>query len=176
MGNAAGNPVFDLRQNIQETYLNSASILTSKIEHHDFGGGVNAELMILESVLPAGSVNTMRFVYQLAQPQSQYSQPIGWDPPRLYFEFWFSDLYPARYLEMWLPSNLIYDKFALNLDIQLINTAIGHSIFTNGVVNQLSQNHWQLIFPDRFTSLSPKLCIVATDRIDLSYAYRHTAA
>ena len=165
-GNTSGNPVFDLRQNIQEAYLNGNPIPTSRLRHHDFGGGPNAELIILEQVLSAGSENTLRLIYTLDQPQSPFSQPIGWDPPRLYFEFWFTDLYAARYLEMWFPSNLIYDEFGLNLDIEIINTGIEHIIYTNGQLSQLAQNHWVVQFPERFTSLSPMLCVVAADRIE----------
>ena len=164
-----GNPIFDLRQDILEVYLNKEQLPVEMVQHHDFGGGTDAQLRILQKELPSTSENTLTMVYDLNQPQSPRSQPIGWDPPRLYFEFWFSDLYPARYLEMWFPSNLIYDQFKFNLKIEIINTGIDHAVFSNGRINRLGQNHWQVEFPEKFTSFSPMLCIVASDMIE----FRH---
>jgi hypothetical protein len=120
----------------------------------------------LEKVLSANSRNKLRLIYELGEPQSPFSRPIGWNDDRLYFEFWFSDLYSARYLEMWFPSNLIFDQFASNLDIEIINTKILHIAFSNGQVDILDQNYWNLKYPNTFTSLSPMLCIVAEDIID----------
>lgn len=171
MGNTDGNPVFDLRQVIQQAFLNDVSISTDKLQHHNFGGGSDAELRVVDMPVAANSENTLRLIYELNQPQSPNSQPIGWDmvSTRLYFDFWFSDLWPARYLEMWFPSNLIYDQFRLNLDIEIVNSAFAHVIMTNGQVSELGQNHWQVQFPERFTSFSPMLLLSATDRLN----FRH---
>lgn len=161
-----GAPIFDLRQDIIRAHLNDEIFSVDKLQHHDFGGGPNAELRILEKTIPSGTENTLTLTYDLNQPNSPRSQPIGWDPPRLYFEFWFSDLWPARYLEMWFPSNLIYDQFKFKLRIEIINTGIKHTIFSNGQINVVDQNHWQIEFPDRFNSFSPMLCIVSSDRVE----------
>ena len=158
-GNSDGNPFFDLRQDIEDAYLNGLQVPVNKLRRHDFGGGINAGLIVLEEIVHSRSENILKLSYQLKQPQSPNSQPIGWNSPRLYFEFWFSDLYPSRYLEMWFPSNLIYDHFIFDLNVAIINTEIEHVIRTNGAVNQLEQNHWTIHFPERFTSLSPMLCI-----------------
>ena len=122
-------------------------------------GGPDSEIRILEKKLPAHSQNTLTVNYDLNQPQCPYSQPVGWEPPRLYFEFWFTDLHPARYLEMWFPSNLIYDQFKINLELEIINTEIHHALFSNGQVTNFGPNHWKIEFPDTFTSLSPMLVI-----------------
>jgi hypothetical protein len=169
MGKADGNAVFDLRQDIIKASLNDTPIDLNKLRHHNFGGGPDSDLIIVESLRPMESKNTLRLSYELKQPKSPGSQPIAWDPSRLYYEFWFTDLQPARYLEMWLPSNLIYDQFKISVEITIINCLLDHALFTNGQVNKLNQNHWKVEFPQRFTSLSPMLCIVALDRIE----YRH---
>jgi len=168
MGNTDGNPVFDFRQDIQEAYLNDVSVPVDKLQHHDFGGGPNAELRILDTIVPANSENTLRLIYGLNQPQAPNSQPIGWDPnsTRLYWDLWFTDLLPARYLEMWFPSNLIYDQFKFNLEIEIINSEFEHVIIANGSVNNLAPNHWRVEFRERFTSLSPMLITAAADRIE----------
>ena len=58
------------------------------------------------------------------------------------------------YLEAFIPANLIYDQFQLTLEIQIQNTAIAHSVITNGAVTTLGTNHWSISFPDRFSALS----------------------
>jgi hypothetical protein len=168
MGGTAGCPMFDLRQTIQEAYLNGAAIPPINLAQHDFGGGPDAQLRIVNSSLPASSTNTLRLLYEITQPQSPSSQPIAWEgtSTRVYWDFWFSDLWPARYLEMWFPSNLIYDQFLFRLDLQLVNSGFEHVLITNGSVTKLAQNHWRVEFPSRFTSLSSMLLLAAADRID----------
>lgn len=169
-GIQAGCPVFDLRQTISSAWLDGSPISSSNLTAHNFGGGTGAELRIVNSVLPPGTSHTLRLVYTLALPSSpaggSYPPNLSWSAgPRLLFNFGFTDLKPGRYLESWLPANLIYDQFALTLDVSIINTAIAHSVITNGTLTTLSANHWQIAYPARFTALSPMLEIRATDAL-----------
>jgi hypothetical protein len=134
--------------------------------HHDFGGGSGAELRILDRWLLAGSENTLRLIYELATPDSEGSNPIGWNGDRLSFDFWFSDLYAGRYLEMWFPANLIFDEFRFDLEVRLVNTGIEHTLITNGAVTDLGDKHWHIEFPDYYIACSPMLVIEATDRLE----------
>ena len=56
-----------------------------------------------------------------------------------------SDLNAGRYAEAWLPSNLIFDQFAVDLDIALA----AHSVITNGQVTVLGPGHWRVLFADQ---------------------------
>jgi hypothetical protein len=161
----SGNPIFDLRQDIKSAVLNGKPVDINKLKHHDFGGGENSEMIIIEEVVEPG-INTLVLTYEMNQPRCPRSKPIGWNSSSLYFDFWFTDLEPARYLEMWFPSNLIYDQFSFSLEIEIINTQILHKVFTNATVKDISLNHWQLFFPERFTSLSHMLVILPNDKID----------
>lgn len=170
MGAQNGNPIFDLRQTIQNAWLDGASFPVSQLAHHDFGGGAGAELRVIESVLAANSNHSLRLTYTLGLPQAStaggYPPGLSWSAgPRLVFNFGFTDLGAGRYLESWLPANLIFDQFKLDVDLQVINTAIAHSVITNGNVTTIGTNHWQVGFPDRFTALSTLLEIRATDTI-----------
>jgi hypothetical protein len=59
-------------------------------------------------------------------------------------------------------------------DSKLYVTTFGESFSMYGLtylcshdqVDTLDQNHWNLKYPNTFTSLSPMLCIVAEDIID----------
>jgi hypothetical protein len=159
IGNENGNPFFDLRQNIQNAYLNDDHISIQKIRYHDFGIKLPSALRIIEKNLPSNSSNILKLEYELNQPQSLGSKPIEFNSNSLYFDFWFSDLNPGRYWEMWFPSNLIYDHFEFHLDIQIINSHLEHTLFSNGEINKIDRNLWIVDFPNNFTSLSSMLYI-----------------
>jgi hypothetical protein len=170
MGATDGNPIFDLRQTITAATLDGVPIAVSKLAAHDFGVGTDAQLRIVESVLAAGSAHTLRVTYTLGPPQAStagsYLPAMTWSAgPRLAFNFGFTDLGAGRYLEAWVPANLIYDRFVLNLDLQVVGTAVGHTPITNGAVTALGFNHWSVAFPARFTALSPLLELRATDTL-----------
>lgn len=165
-----GNPIFDLRQTITEAWLDGASLPVAKLAHHDFGGGINAQLRIIEKVLPKGTTHTLRVKYSLGLPQAStaggYQPAITWSAgPRLAFNFGFTDLGPGRYLESWIPANLIFDQFELSLTLRIINTAIPHTVITNGTVSSLGTNHWSVTYPARFTALSTLLELRATNTL-----------
>lgn len=170
MGPVDGHPVFDLRQTITAAWLDGASLAPAKLAEHDFGGGADAQLRIVEVSLAAWTTHALRLTYNLGPPQAptigSYLPEMVWSAgPRLHFNFGFTDLGPGRYLEAWIPANLIFDQFTLALDIQIVGTAIAHTVITNGTVTGISANHWSVAFPSRFTALSPMLELGATDAL-----------
>lgn len=170
MGQSAGNPVFDLRQTLTAAWLDGVSLPVARLAHHSFGGGANANLRIIESILAAGTVHTLRVTYSLGIPQAStagsYQPAITWSSgPRLVFNFGFTDLGAGRYLEAWLPANLIFDQYEVQLQLRLLNTVVAHSVISNGTVASLGVNHWQVNFPAQFTALSPLLELRATDTL-----------
>lgn len=170
MGDQDGCPVFDLRQTIIEAWLDGASIDPVLIQQHDFGGGANAELRIVESTLMAGSEHTLRLRYSLGPPQAStagsYQPSLSWSAgPRLVFNFGFTDLGAGRYLESWVPANLIFDQYDIDLNLVLENTGIAHEMISNGLVIVNGANDWQVQWPDSSTALSTLLEIRAQDSV-----------
>jgi len=170
VGPAGGCPVFDLRQTITAVWLDGVPLAVADVALHDFGGGVGAELRVVNSVVAAGSSHALRVTYTLGTPQTStagsYQPAMTWTAgPRLAFNFGFTDLGPGRYLEAWVPANLIFDQFDISLELQIVNTAIAHTPITNGTVTALGTNHWSVTFPARFTALSPLLELRATDTL-----------
>lgn len=158
-GLQAGNPVFDLRQTITGASLDGSSLPVAKLAHHDFGGGENTQMRILESVLPAKTTHTLHLTYELSAPIGSSATISGTVPgwtagPRLVWRSAFSDLNPARYLELWIPANLIFDQFQLTVEISIQHTTIQHTLITNGSVTDIGLNHWLVSFPDYWTALS----------------------
>ncbi len=170
MGAQDGNPIFDLRQTITEAWLDGVPIPVEQLVHHDFGGGGDAELRIVEFGLAANSNHTLRVKYTLGMPQAStagsYPPAITWSTgPRLTFNFGFTDLGAGRYLEAWVPANLIFDQFELSLEINILNTVVTHTVITNGNITEHNTNHWTINFPKRFTAFSPLLELRASDTV-----------
>ncbi len=175
LGANAGCPIFDLRQTPTDAWLDGAPIPLAEVAAHDFGGGAHSSLRVLARVLEAGSSHTLRLTYAVDMPQAStagsYEPQITWSAgPRLVFNFGFTDLGAGRYLEAFIPANLIYDQFELNLDLQLLNTAIPHTPISNGVVSSLGSNHWSIAFPARSTAFSPLLELRPTDSLQSATA------
>lgn len=171
MGPQDGNPIFDLRQTILEAWLDGVVIDPAQLSHHDFGGGAQAELRIVESILSAGSMHQLRMRYALAHPQASssgsYQPNLSWNSgPRLIFNFGFTDLGPGRYLEAWVPANLIFDQYPINLELQIENTTVPHSVITNGTATTLGDNHWQISWPAHSAALSPLLELRSSDSVE----------
>jgi hypothetical protein len=170
VGPTAGNPIFDLRQNITSAWVDGAVFPVAQLAHHDFGADPFTNLRVIEAVQAAGSVHTLRVQYDLALPDAQivsgYLPKLEWlAGPKLHFRFGMSDLWRARYAEAWLPANLIFDQFSIDLEIEITGVPGAHSVITNGVVTDIAANHWSIAFPSRFTALSPLLEIHSSDRV-----------
>lgn len=170
VGPTAGHPIFDLRQAITQAWLDGVPLPVAQLAHHGFGAGSFTDLRVIEVEQAAGSVHTLRVAYLLGVPDAQlgggYLPALAWDPgPRLRLVFGLSDLSRGRYVEGWLPANLIFDQFGIHLQIRIDGTDVAHSVLSNGNTTQLAENHWAIEFPDRFTALSPMLEVRATDTL-----------
>lgn len=171
VGPESGCPFFDLRQEITAAWLDGLPFPAAQLAHHAFGSGSFTDLRVIESVQAAGSVHTLRVQYTLRMPDSQMN-PYGYSPalewaagPKLKFVFGLSDLNRARYAEAWLPANLLFDQYTIELEIRITGTMAGHSVITNGSVTTLGTNHWKIGFPSHFSALSPLLEIRAADTL-----------
>ncbi|VXB23861.1 conserved hypothetical protein [Pseudomonas sp. 8BK] len=170
LGKHAGCPIFDLRQSVTGVWLDGVVVAPADVASHDFGGGANANLRVLNRVLDAGSSHSLRLTYAVGVPQASmtgsYLPQIVWSAgPRLAFNFGFTDLGAGRYLEAFVPANLIHDQFELSLQLRLTGTAVAHTPISNGTLNVLGTNHWRIDFPARFSALSPLLELRASDSL-----------
>lgn len=170
VGPAAGCPIFDLRQTITAATLDGTALAPAKLAHHDFGGGADAQLRVIDSALAAGSSHSLRVEYDLGVPQASttgsYLPALSWTAgPRLRLSFGFTDLGAGRYLESWVPANLIYDQFELVLELRVLNTPVAHALITNGQVSDLAANHWSVAFGARSAAFSTLVELRAADAV-----------
>jgi hypothetical protein len=189
VGPTGGYPVFDLRQKITKAILwvgqqmEGTDISPSKFVRYDLGGGTDAKMLVLRRKLDAGESFYLQLYYNLSLPNAPRG---GTDPPemtwtgpsgkrRLVFGFGFTDLLPGRYLESWIPGNLIFDVYDFELDVQILKTSIPHEVITNGGATRHSFNHWTITFakqqtayPTRIAAFAPMLEVRPSDSV-LSY-------
>src|SRR5215213_4153013 len=171
VGPTTGSPLFDLRQTIDQAWVDGAPADPDGLAARDLGAGSFSTVRVLETVQAAGSVHTLRVTYWLDTPDCQlggsYPPVVAWSPgPRLRWTLGMSDLNAGRYLEAWLPSNLIWDRFPVRLDVEVTGTLAAHSIITNGAVTALGANHWSVQFPGHFAPLPQLLEIRASDTVE----------
>ena len=158
MGQKGGYPVFDLRQKITAaSYINGTkrtNIDVSKFVRHDFGGGARAEMLVLKDKLTPHNRIGLDLEYDVGLPDAPRG---GSNPPKLSwsgsggsrsltFGFGFTDLLPGRYLESWIPANLIFDRFKLTLNVKVTNTTVNHDLITNGHSVRKGMDEWDIQF------------------------------
>jgi hypothetical protein len=173
VGPTSGRAMFDLRQPITGVMLDGTPLPIGQILTRDLGGGAGAEMRVLDTSLGAGSTHTLRLTYSVGLPLSPagggYPPGLAWTAgPRLAWNLGFTDLFPARYLESWVPANLIWDQFAITFDIEVVGTAVAHTLITNGTLTVLAINHWRAAFPASSTAMSTLLELRATDALSQS--------
>ncbi|HEV2835890.1 MAG TPA: hypothetical protein VGW58_11265, partial [Pyrinomonadaceae bacterium] len=77
VGPTAGNPIFDLRQVIQQAWVDGSAFNTSNMDHHDFGGGPFAKLRVIQTQQQAGSAHVLKLKYDLAVPPLDLGPDLG---------------------------------------------------------------------------------------------------
>lgn len=68
--------------------------------------------------------------------------------------FFIRDLTDRMFLERYLPTNLEYDNYKMIMDVEVTGTKRFHSLFANGDITKLTQNHYRVEFPDFYVSSS----------------------
>ena len=170
VGPISGRPMFDLRQPIIAVWLDGASIPVAQILTRDLGGGVGTEMRVLDTSLASGSTHSLRLAYNVALPLSPpgggYPPALTWTAgPRVAWNGGFTDLAPGRYLESWVPANLIWDQYVITLDVSVTGTAIAHTLITNRATTTLATNSWRVVFPDTSCAMSTLLELRASDAL-----------
>lgn len=162
---ATGMPLFDLRQDIDKATFNGELVDVAKLAQHN-PGRTSGPIRILEVEAEAGKTHTLELEYLLKTPQSPSAIDVGWGEKTLDWDFFFSDLNHGRYLEMWFPANLLYDRHPTDVEFEIQGTKTKHSIVTNGASEELGPLHWKIQFPAHFTSFSAMLVVIPTERIE----------
>jgi hypothetical protein len=173
VGPTAGRPVFDLRQTVTEVVLDGSALPLEAVPLVDLGGGPGAEVRVLDAVLGSGTDHTLAVGYDVGPPASPpgggYPPHLVWSGPagarRLQWNVGFTDLAPARYLESWVPANLIWDQYTVTWEVTITGTTVSHTLITNGALTTLGPNHWSVAFGAHSTALSTLIEVRPADEL-----------
>lgn len=169
LGDEAGSPAFDLRQTLDYVELNGESIHPADVGFHDFYAADSLSgLRVANVVLEPCTANELYVEYPIEEPWAGRATPPVFEAGELTWGFAHSDLWPGRLVEQWLPAYLMYDQFRLTVEVEVLGTATPHTLISNGAIEAIGARHWQVRFPDHFTSLSPMLVVVPTGQIEQS--------
>lgn len=169
---AAGRPALDLRQRVEWLRLDDKPLGVDAFFHRDLGGGPGADMRVLDVEIAAGAEHRLELGYHLDKPDAQGAEAVGWSDDGIRFDLWMSDLYPGRYLEMWVPSPLCHDRFALRMEVTVTGTERPHVLVANSSSVQTGpwHNRWLVRYPANFCSLSPMLVLAPADEVELVHS------
>ncbi|MCO4754192.1 MAG: hypothetical protein KC478_06905 [Bacteriovoracaceae bacterium] len=147
-----GRPIFDVHMMPLSAHLNDKSTSVISISDPDN----ETRYKTIDEVLPAG-------VHKL-ELTGRIEKNIKFSSDTVRSGFWMSDLTDRHYLEQYLPSNLEYDQFAMELEVKVIGTDYEHQFFSNGSESTIGKNHFKIIFPEYFTTSSVYFHLAEIDR------------
>jgi hypothetical protein len=162
-----GKPALDLRQPIDSLALDGAALDPDDFPHVDLGGGEGAEMRVLDANVDPGAVHELQLAYRLGLPDAEKAEAPQITGDQLHFDFWLSDLHPARYLEQWLPASLCGDRFRLTLHVEVAGSSAPHDLVSNGTVTATRPGRWTVECPATWTSLSPMVVIAPRDDLEI---------
>lgn len=171
VGPTSGCPVFDLRQPVDRVRLDGRALAPEHVRPRSVGAEPYATVRVLDLPQATGSTHTLGLGYRLARPASDLG---GAYPPvlsvrgrrRLRWSFGMGDLFDGRHLEMWLPSNLPFDRFPVELEVVLDGVGTPHTLITNGAMTATGPSSWDVAFPAWFSSVSAMLELWPTDELE----------
>ena len=174
MGPHDGHPVFDLRQSVDQCWIDGVRFDPSVLGSWDAGRpDPFSSVRVIDRRQSAGSLHRLRLRYPLGRPAADlggaYPPVLTFGPGRrVRWSAGMADLYAGRYLEAWFPANLPFDHFPFRLQLEVTGTRALHAFITNGHVMTLGPNKWSARFPEWFTSMSPLMELHAADQVTVA--------
>ena len=138
-----GFPIFDLVPNVDSASLNGKSVKVLRIPSPN---NETDYKLVDKNILPGTHTLTIT---------NRILSNISFENTYVSSGFWMSDLSDRTYIEKYLPANIEFDQYQLNLNVKIHSTQKfdAHEIFTNGVINGDGKN-FQIAFPAYFTASS----------------------
>ena len=140
-----GKPIFDLVPNPSGIKLNGSKVNSKEIE---LPGKVSKVRVVDQEVSPG--------IYQL-EMTNEITKNVSFDSEnnRVSCAFWIRDLKDRLFLEQYLPTNLEFDQYQMDINVNFSGVnKIDQDFYTNGIVIRTSPTSWRINFPSYFTTSS----------------------
>lgn len=148
-----GHPAISLNQRHKSVSLDEQSVKLEDPKCQDKKGLFK---VLSKPVKPGTHILTVESRLRRKGP---YGHPVRWRPRLTGVECVFDmsdrELESGGYLEAFLPSNYNFDHFRISLSVTILNSETRHSVYSNGAVKGLAEEHWRVEFPSYFTSACP---------------------
>ncbi|MAZ48313.1 MAG: hypothetical protein CME65_07100 [Halobacteriovoraceae bacterium] len=141
-----------------------------------FSVKLNGELISQRLISVPGGVSYMRMVDRKLPPGNytlEVTSPITKrtrftrkkdDWHRVSSAFFIRDLKDRLLLEQYLPTNYEYDNYKMEIDVKVTGTKRWHSLFTNGKMTKITNNHYKVSYPEFYTSSALYFHLVPIDK------------
>ena len=139
-----GHPIFDLIPSINEFTIDGGRAdATSKFLPEE----VSRAMVVSQTISQGNHQMVIKNNIDRLVSFNSYNKSVR-------SAFWMSDLSDRRYLERYLPTNLEYDQYQNTFEIKITNTTKEHIIYANGNIREIGFNHFEITFPEYYTSSS----------------------
>ena len=138
----AGYPVFDLVADPSEVILDGSIITTEATPDPD----KQTTLRIMQQKIAAGS-HELKIKHNI-------TTNVVFNEGAVASGFWMSDLNDRRYLEQYLPSNLEFDQYQMDMKVNIIGADAAHTLKANGNISKTGDNSFEVSFPDFYSASS----------------------
>lgn len=138
----AGNPIFDLVEDVLDLRVNGKKVKVKEINSPDRV----TKYKLAQITLGPGA---HRF-----EIKSEIKENLSFEKGGVLAGFWMSDLSDRTYIEQYIPTNIEYDQYQMNFNIEFIGAKKKQKIYTNGLLKKLSENSFSIKYPTYFTASS----------------------
>ncbi len=147
VGEHDARPVLQLMPLLESLSLDGVALDPTDLERRVINDPPRT-IALLPQALPPCSEHTLEVAYTVVRGDVEPATL-----PRLRFEdgaaWWSSaqeDGGPDSMLEVWLPGNLLFDRFDLELTVELLGSLRPHDLPANGAVEALDDGLWRATF------------------------------
>ena len=152
----SGKPIFDLVPDAIEAEVDGLAVEVPEISSPDN----QTKFRAVNKNLPAGNHRLM------IKNKITENLNFTWWSGHLNMAFWMTDLNDRGYLENYIPTNLEYDQFELELNVVLGSEKVNeHELFTNGELTETSTG-FHIKYPDYFSSSSLYFHLAKKDKFE----------
>lgn len=139
----AGHPIFDLGPDTLEVLVDGQPTQAPTVADPD----KQTLYRILDTELATGA-HTMSIKHAITHNVVFNEQGVA-------SAFWLSDLTDRKYLEQYLPANFEFDQYPKTFNVKFEGFGnIKHTIKANGKVSQISDQQFEVVYPDFYTNSS----------------------
>ena len=137
----SGFPIFDLVNSPEKIILNQQNVDSSTTSMN----GISSVRYLKKDLAPG--------IYDV-EIENSFSTNVVYSGNEVKSAFWMSDLSDRRYIEQYLPTNLEFDQYQSQIEYKILGSEREHVIYTNGTVQEIDKNHWQVTYPEVYTASS----------------------